>query len=101
MSAAGPLALEIQACEMAKRVVAYTTRVLVEKDLASLKEKQQHLEVLANMIIDVFAMDTVVTGTVAPVRVSSATGCAGTGPPGTSRAQLWRARRALMKLLDQ
>jgi alkylation response protein AidB-like acyl-CoA dehydrogenase len=59
----GPLDRENRAAEVAKRVVAYTTRVLVEKDLASLKEKQQHLEVLANMIIDVFAMDSVVNRT--------------------------------------
>jgi hypothetical protein len=37
--------------------------VLVERDLASLKDKQQHLEILANMIIDVFAMDSVVNRT--------------------------------------
>jgi alkylation response protein AidB-like acyl-CoA dehydrogenase len=59
----GPLEREHRAAEVAKRVVAYTTRVLVEKDLASLKEKQQHLEVLANMIIDVYAMDSVVNRT--------------------------------------
>jgi alkylation response protein AidB-like acyl-CoA dehydrogenase len=59
----GPLEREHRAAEVAKRVVAYTTRVLVEKGLASLKEKQQHLEVLANMIIDVYAMDSVVNRT--------------------------------------
>jgi alkylation response protein AidB-like acyl-CoA dehydrogenase len=60
---AGPLEREYRAAEVAKRVVAYVTRVLVEKDLASLKDKQQHLEVLANMIIDVYAMDSVVNRT--------------------------------------
>jgi alkylation response protein AidB-like acyl-CoA dehydrogenase len=59
----GPLEREHRAAEVAKRVVAYTTKVLVEKDLASLKEKQQHLEVLANMIIDLYAMDSVVNRT--------------------------------------
>jgi alkylation response protein AidB-like acyl-CoA dehydrogenase len=59
----GPLEREHRAAETAKRVVAYVTKVLVEKDLASLKEKQQHLEVLANMIIDVYAMDSVVNRT--------------------------------------
>jgi alkylation response protein AidB-like acyl-CoA dehydrogenase len=59
----GPLSREHRAAEVAKRVVAYTTRVLVEKELASLKEKQQHLEILANMIIDVYAMDSVVNRT--------------------------------------
>ena len=59
----GPLDREHRAAEVAKRVVAYTTKILVEKELASLKEKQQHLEVLANMIIDVYAMDSVVNRT--------------------------------------
>lgn len=55
-----PLACETRATEAAKAVVAYTARLLMERDLASLKDKQQHLEILANMIIDVFAMDSVV-----------------------------------------
>src|SRR5439155_184076 len=52
----GPLERELRAAEVAKRVIAYTARVLIERDLASLKDKQQHLEILANMIIDCYAM---------------------------------------------
>src|SRR6185503_19077712 len=37
-----PLARELRAAEVGKRVVAYTARVLMERDLASLKDKQQH-----------------------------------------------------------
>ena len=59
----GPLALETHATEMAKRVIAYVLRVLMEHDLASLANQQQHLEILSNMIIDVFAMDSVVNRT--------------------------------------
>jgi alkylation response protein AidB-like acyl-CoA dehydrogenase len=59
----GPLSREAAATERAKRVVAYTARVMMERDLASLKDKQQHLEILSNMIIDVFAMDSVVNRT--------------------------------------
>lgn len=62
-AAQGALEREYRATEVSKRVVAYITRVLVEKDLASLKDKQQHLEILSNMIIDVFAMDSVVNRT--------------------------------------
>jgi alkylation response protein AidB-like acyl-CoA dehydrogenase len=62
-AAAGPLEREFRAATVAKRVVAYMTRVLIEQDLASLKDKQQHLEILSNMIIDVFAMDSVVNRT--------------------------------------
>ena len=59
----GPLERETRAAEIAKRVIAYAARVLIERDLASLKDKQQHLELLANMIIDCFAMDSVVNRT--------------------------------------
>src|SRR4029453_14495749 len=62
----GPLEREQRAAEVAKRLVAYVVRVLVERDLASLKDKQQHLEILSNMIIDVFAMDSVVNRTRPP-----------------------------------
>lgn len=55
----GSLAREVQACEMAKRVVAYTVLVILRRDLASLAEKQQHLLLLADMIIDVYAMESV------------------------------------------
>jgi alkylation response protein AidB-like acyl-CoA dehydrogenase len=59
----GPLEREIRAAEVAKRVIAYTARLLIERDLASLKDKQQHLEILANMVVDLYAMDSVVNRT--------------------------------------
>jgi alkylation response protein AidB-like acyl-CoA dehydrogenase len=59
----GPLQREIRAAEVAKRLIAYTARLLIERGLDSLKDKQQHLEVLANMIIDAYAMDSVVNRT--------------------------------------
>jgi alkylation response protein AidB-like acyl-CoA dehydrogenase len=62
-AAAGPLRREIRAAEVAKRVIAYTARLLIERSLDSLKDKQQHLEILANMIIDAYAMDSVVNRT--------------------------------------
>jgi len=43
--------------------VAYTARVLIERELASLKERQQHLEIRSNILIDIYAMDSVVTRT--------------------------------------
>ena len=42
---------------------AYTARLVIERELASLKDRQQHLEILANMIIDCYAMDSVVNRT--------------------------------------
>jgi alkylation response protein AidB-like acyl-CoA dehydrogenase len=62
---AGPLEREARAAEVAKRVIAYIARLLIERSLASLKDKQQHLEILANMIIDCYAMDSVVGRTLA------------------------------------
>jgi alkylation response protein AidB-like acyl-CoA dehydrogenase len=62
-AADGPLRREIRAAEVAKRVIAYTARLLIERSLDSLKDKQQHLEILANMIIDTYAMDSVVNRT--------------------------------------
>ncbi len=56
----GPLARELRATEVGKRVIAYTAKLLIERSLDSLKDKQQHLEILANMIIDLYAMDSVV-----------------------------------------
>lgn len=59
----GFLAPEVHAAEMSKRLVAYAAKVLIEKELASLKTRQQHLEILSNMIIDVYAMDSVLART--------------------------------------
>jgi len=59
----GPLRREVRCAEVAKRVIAYTARLLIERSLDSLKDKQQHLEILANMIIDTYAMDSVVNRT--------------------------------------
>ena len=61
----GPLQREARAADVAKRIIAYTVKVLVERSLDSLKDKQQHLEFLANMIIDCYAMDSVVGRTMA------------------------------------
>jgi alkylation response protein AidB-like acyl-CoA dehydrogenase len=57
------LGIEIHATEMAKRIVAYTAEVMIQKELANLRSRQQHLELLANMIIDVYAMDSAVART--------------------------------------
>jgi alkylation response protein AidB-like acyl-CoA dehydrogenase len=55
----GPLGQEIQACEMAKRVIAHTVQVIMKRGLTNLQEKQQHLLILADMMIDVYAMESV------------------------------------------
>ncbi|MCC6847001.1 MAG: acyl-CoA dehydrogenase family protein [Deltaproteobacteria bacterium] len=59
LCALGPLGQEVRACEMAKRVIAYTVRVVMQRGLADLTAKQQHLMLLADMIIDLYAMESV------------------------------------------
>jgi alkylation response protein AidB-like acyl-CoA dehydrogenase len=55
-----PLAREIAAVARAKKLVAYTTMLLLQREPAEVGRKQQHLERFANMIIDVFAMESAV-----------------------------------------
>ncbi|MCW5891195.1 MAG: acyl-CoA dehydrogenase family protein [bacterium] len=68
---AGALAREVRAAEVAKRIIAYTAKLLIERSLDSLKDKQQHLEILANMIIDCYAMDSVVGRSLALQEIGS------------------------------
>ncbi len=67
----GTLAADVAACEQAKRLVAFSVDLLVSKNLQDLVTKQQHLEVLANMVIDTFAAASVVARTRKFVRLHS------------------------------
>ncbi len=55
-----PLARESAAVERAKKLVAYTTMLLLQREPAEIGRKQQHLERFADMIIDLFAMESAV-----------------------------------------
>ena len=57
---AEPLAADRLAVEQAKKIVAWTADLLVSRNLRDLAERQQHLEILANTIIDLFAAESVV-----------------------------------------
>jgi alkylation response protein AidB-like acyl-CoA dehydrogenase len=59
----GPLAADLLAAEQAKKIVAWTADLLVRRNLKDLATRQQHLEILANMVIDIFAVDSVVART--------------------------------------
>jgi hypothetical protein len=59
----GPLAADVAAAEQAKKIVAWTADLLVRRNLKDLATRQQHLEILANMVIDTFAIDSVVART--------------------------------------
>jgi hypothetical protein len=57
----GPLAPEIWATELTKRAVVYAASYAAQKYLDDLKEKQRILGTLADCIIDIFGMDSVVS----------------------------------------
>jgi len=73
---AEPLALDTLAVEQAKKVVAWAAHLLVSRNLKDLAERQQHLEILANMVIDLFAADSVVARTRKLLRARGAAGVA-------------------------
>ena len=58
-----PLAADVAAAEQAKKLVAWTADLLVRRNLKDLATRQQHLEILANMVIDTFAIDSAVART--------------------------------------
>ena len=64
----GPLAREIHAVNQAKRLVAYTTRLLLQREPAEVGRQQQHLETFADMIIDLYAMESAVGRTAKLIR---------------------------------
>ncbi len=63
-----PLAREIHAVDQAKRLVAYTTRLLLQREPAEIGRQQQHLELFADMIIDLYAMESAVARTAKMIR---------------------------------
>ncbi len=58
-----PLAADVAVVEQAKKVVVWSADLLVQRHLESLADRQQHLEILANMVIDLFAAESVVART--------------------------------------
>ena len=63
-----PLAREIHAVDQAKRLVAYTARLLLQREPAEIGRQQQHLELFADMIIDLYAMESAVARTAKMIR---------------------------------
>jgi alkylation response protein AidB-like acyl-CoA dehydrogenase len=58
-----PLAADALVVEQSKRVTAWAAHLLVSRNLKDLAERQQHLEILANMVIDLFAAESAVART--------------------------------------
>jgi alkylation response protein AidB-like acyl-CoA dehydrogenase len=57
----GPLGREQRQCDFAKRAVAYAASLGVQKYLQGISEKQELLGVLADCLIQIFAMDSAIT----------------------------------------
>jgi alkylation response protein AidB-like acyl-CoA dehydrogenase len=57
----GPLGLERQKCDFAKRAVIYAASLAVQKYMQNISEKQELLGVLADALINIYAMDSAVT----------------------------------------
>jgi alkylation response protein AidB-like acyl-CoA dehydrogenase len=58
-----PLAADVLVVEQGKKIVAWAAQLLVSRRLEDLAERQQHLEILANMAIDLFAAESAVART--------------------------------------
>ncbi len=56
----GPLGPERQKCDFAKRAVVFAASIAVQKYMQKLTDKQELLGVLADCLIDVFAMDSAI-----------------------------------------
>src|SRR5262249_20233303 len=65
-----PLAADALVVEQSKKIVAWAAQLLVSRNLKDLAERQQHLEILANLVIDVFAADSAVARTKKLLRAS-------------------------------
>jgi alkylation response protein AidB-like acyl-CoA dehydrogenase len=59
--AGGPLGLERQKCDFAKRAVTYAASLAVQKYMQSISDKQELLGVLADALILVYAMDSAIS----------------------------------------
>ena len=64
----GPLGLERQKCDFAKRAVAYGASLGVQKYMQKISDKQELLGVLADCLIQIFAMDSAITRALQLVR---------------------------------
>jgi len=63
-----PLAAETASLEAAKALTAHVAGLLLERQAAELAKKQQHLELLSNMICEVYALDSTVARTLKLIR---------------------------------
>ncbi|MFQ5666818.1 MAG: acyl-CoA dehydrogenase family protein [Candidatus Binatia bacterium] len=68
VSAGRPLAGEVEATEAARRLTAHVAGLLLERHATALAQKQQHLELLSNMMCELYACDSAVARTLKLIR---------------------------------
>ena len=73
---AGPLGLERHKCDFAKRAVSYGASLGVQKYMQGITEKQELLGVLADCMIQIFAMDSAISRTLQLVAMRGEAACA-------------------------
>jgi alkylation response protein AidB-like acyl-CoA dehydrogenase len=96
--AAPGLALETRLTEGAKNLVVYTLNQAIQKHMADLREQQEILLDLADMIIELFAMDSTVVRT----RQLLATGAENTGPQrAATRLQVSRSAHRIRRRAER
>jgi alkylation response protein AidB-like acyl-CoA dehydrogenase len=66
----GPLGLERRKCDFAKRAVSYAASLGVQKYMQGITEKQELLGVLADCLIQIFAMDSAITRTLQTISMN-------------------------------
>lgn len=88
----GPLGLERQKCDFAKRAVAYAASLGVQKYMQRISDKQELLGVLADALIQIFAMDSAISRTLQLV--------ASKGEEG-SRVPLWMTQLFVAKAHEE
>ncbi len=72
----GPLGLERKKCDYAKRAVAYAASLGVQKYMQKISDKQELLGVLADCMIDIYAMDSAICRTLQLVQSKGEANCA-------------------------
>ena len=72
----GPLGLERKKCDYAKRAVAYAASLGVQKYMQKISDKQELLGVLADCMIDIYAMDSTICRTLQLVESQGEEKCA-------------------------
>ncbi len=71
----GPLGSERQKCDFAKRATAYAASLGVQKYVSKIAEKQELLGVLADCMIQIYAMDSAISRTLQLIRQKGEAAC--------------------------